>query len=295
MSRAPHPSPAAPRRRRVRSVAAPRRAAAAAVVHLLLAGLALAFLLPALWLLLAAFDARASARVRLPEAFTLDNFAAVATRDVLFLPIWNSLFICGGAAVVTVAASVLAAYPLSRFGLRFGRPFLYTVLFATGLPLTAIMVPVYSLFVQFGLVDSRWATMLFLAAASLPFGIWLTKNFLDGIPVELEEAAWVDGASARQSLLRLVVPLAAPGLAVVGVFTLVITWGNFFVPFLLLRSADRIPAAVRIYTFFGQYGQVSYGELAAYSLLYALPVVVLYLVAARSLGGAFNFGGAMKG
>ena len=277
------------------TVASPRRAAAAAVAYAVLVLVAVAFLLPAVWLLLAAFDPEASSRISLPDRLSAGNFAAVATADILFVPVLNSLWVCGGAALVTVAASVLAAYPLSRFGLRFGRPFLYAVLFATGLPLTAVMVPVYSLFLQLGLVDSRWAVMFFLAAASLPFGIFLTKNFLDGIPVELEEAAWVDGASARQSLLRLVLPLAAPGLAVVGIFTLVVTWGNFFVPFVLLKTAERLPAAVRIYTFFGQYGSVSYGELAAYSLLYALPVVVLYLAVARFLGGTFNLGGAMKG
>ncbi|WP_017536630.1 carbohydrate ABC transporter permease [Nocardiopsis halophila] len=280
--------------RRAWTVAAPRRAAAAVLVHTLLALLAAAFALPALWLL-AAFDADASARARLPAEPTLEHFASVATADTLFVPLGNSLWICGGAAVVTVAASVLAAYPLSRFQLRFGRPFLYTVLFATGLPITAIMVPVYGLFSRVGMVDSRWGAMLFLAAAGLPFGIWLTKSFMDGIPVELEEAAWADGASARQSLLRVVVPLALPGLSVVGVFTLVLAWGNFFVPFVLLQSPERLPAAVRIYTFFGQYGSMDYGPLAAYALLYTLPVVLLYAAVSRFLGGGFSLGGAMKG
>ncbi|MDA2814659.1 carbohydrate ABC transporter permease [Nocardiopsis sp. RSe5-2] len=283
-----------PGRPRPWTVASPRRAVAAALVHALLAVLAAAFVLPALWLV-AAFDSEAASRARLPREPTLDHFAAVATPDTLFVPLANSLWMCGGAALVTVVASVLAAYPLSRFQLRFGRPFLYTVLFATGLPITAIMVPVYSLFSRIGMVDSRWGVMLFLAAAGMPFGIWLTKSFLDGIPVELEEAAWADGATARQSLLRVVVPLALPGLSVVGVFTLVLAWGNFFVPFVLLQTPERLPAAVRIYTFFGQYGSMDYGPLAAYSLLYTLPVVLLYAAVARLLGGGFSLGGAMKG
>ncbi|WP_067965050.1 carbohydrate ABC transporter permease [Nocardiopsis trehalosi] len=278
-----------------RSVSSPSRAAASAAAHLALAVLAAAFLVPLLWLVFAAVDPRASLRARPPSGLTLDHFRAVLTPETVFVPVGNSLLLCGGAALVTVAASVLAAYPLSRYTLRFRRPFLYTVLFATGLPLTAIMVPVYSMFVQAGLLDSRFATMLFLAASSLPFGIWLTKNFLDGVPVELEEAAWVDGASAWQSLRFLVVPLLAPGMAVVGVFTLVATWGNFFVPFILLKSPDRLPAAVRVYTFFDQYGTVRYGELAAFSLVYTLPVVVLYLAVSRALGGRFALGGAMKG
>ncbi|GAA3755666.1 multiple sugar transport system permease protein [Spinactinospora alkalitolerans] len=278
-----------------RAISSPAKAAGGAVVHLLLAVLALVFLLPSLWMVFAAFDAEATLRAAPPSAFTLDNFAAVLTPETVYVPMWNSVLLCGGAAVVTVAASALAAYPLSRYSLRFRRPFLYTVLFATGLPLTAIMVPVYGMFVQAGLLDSRFATMLFLAASSLPFGIWLTKNFMDGIPMELEEAAWVDGASAWQSLRLLVAPLIAPGMAVVGIFTIVLTWGNFFVPFILLKSPDHLPAAVRIYSFFGQYGSVRYGELAAYSLLYTLPVVALYVAVSKALGGRFNLGGAMKG
>ncbi|CAM3721494.1 carbohydrate ABC transporter permease [Nocardiopsis rhodophaea] len=278
-----------------RSIASPSRAVASVLVHAVLAALVAVFLLPLLWMVVAAFDSAPSLRAKPPTSLTLDHFAAVLTPRTVFIPVANSVLICGGASVVTVVASVLAAYPLSRYNLRFKRPFLYIVLFATGLPITAIMVPVYGLFVQAGLLDSRLSTALFLAAASLPFGIWLSKNFLDGIPIELEEAAWVDGASVGQSLRLLVLPLAVPGMAVVGVFTLVLTWGNFFVPFILLKSPDRLPAAVRIYAFFDQYGGARYGELAAYSLLYTLPVVALYLAVSRALSGRFTLGGAMKG
>lgn len=287
------PAPIAPRVRT--AVTSPSRVTSSILVYLVLGVLTLAFLVPTLWMFFAAVDPQASLRARPPGSFTLDHFAAILNAETVYLPIWNSILMCGGAAVLTVVCSVLAAYPLSRYTLRFKKPFMYTVLFATGLPLTAIMVPVYGMFVQARLLDSMPATTLFLSASTLPFGIWLTKNFIDGIPVSLEEAAWVDGASAWQSLWRLVAPLLAPGIAVVGIFTLVMTWGNFFVPFVLLNSPEKLPAAVRIYEFFGQHGSVRYGELAAYSLLYTLPVMALYIAVSRALGGGFNLGGAMKG
>ncbi len=105
-----------------------------------------------------------------------------------------------------------------------------TILFSTGLPITAIMVPVYGLFVQLALDDSMVATTVFMATTALPISIWLTKNFMDGVPIELEEAAWVDGASPLQGLRRIIMPLMAPGLSVVGIFTFIGLWGNFFVP-----------------------------------------------------------------
>lgn len=276
-------------------VSAPSRVAATLLTYLVLGGLAVVFLVPVLWMLFASVDTEPSLRAGPPTSLTLDHFTAIMTPEIVYRPIWNSVLTCGGAAVITAFCSMLAAYPLSRYNLRFRKPFLYSVLFATGLPVTAIMVPVYGMFVQADLLNSLTATTLFLAASTLPFGIWLTKNFIDGIPIALEEAAWVDGASAWQSLRYLVAPLLAPGLAVVGIFTLVTTWGNFFVPFILLTSPEKMPAAVRVFTFFGQYGSVRYGELAAYSLLYTLPVVVLYMVVSRAMGGRFALGGAMKG
>lgn len=271
-----------------------RRRSVSVVVHVVLAVVALAFLAPLLWLLTASFDAEAPLAARLPSAFTLDNFAQVLTWETSVRPLWNGLLMCGGAALVSVVSAVLCAYPLSRYQLRFRRPFLYLVLFASGLPMTAVMVPVYSMFVQVELVDSMFGTMLFLAATSLPIAIWMTKNFMDGVPISLEEAAWVDGASAMQALRSVVLPLIVPGMGVVAIFTFINAWGNFFVPFILLLDPAKQPASVGVFAFFGQGGLIAYGELAAYSILYTAPVIALYLVVSRYLGGAFNLAGAIK-
>ena len=189
----------------------------------------------------------------------------------------------------------LAAYPLSRYHLRFRKPFLYTIIFSTGLPITAIMVPVYAMFAHFAITDSRVATVLFMSATSLPFAIWMMKNFIDGVPVSLEEAAWTDGAGWFQSLRAIVLPLAIPGVSVVSIFVFVTQWGDFFVPFILLLSTDKQPASVGIYTFFSSYGAVAYGQLAAFSILYTLPVVFLFIILSKFLGGAFTFAGGLKG
>jgi multiple sugar transport system permease protein len=184
---------------------------------------------------------------------------------------------------------------LSRYRSRFGRIFMYTILFSTGLPITAVMVPVYTMYSQFELTDSVPALILFMAASSLPFAIWMMKNFMDGVPLSLEEAAWTDGAGWLQSLTRIVLPLMVPGLTVVFVFTFVLQWGNFFVPFILLQAPESQPASVTIYTFFSTYGQVAYGQLAAFAILYTAPVVLLYSAMSRVFGGAFSLTGAVKG
>ncbi|MFG2967918.1 MULTISPECIES: carbohydrate ABC transporter permease [unclassified Streptomyces] len=256
---------------------------------------AAAFVLPLAWVVLSAVDPHAGLRVRIPDGFTFGNFDAILTPDITYTPLLNSLFLCGGATALTVVCSALAAYPLSRYRSRFNRPFLLTILFATSLPITAIMVPVYALFVRINLIDTMQGTILFFAASQLPFAIWLMKNFMDGVPKELEEAAWTDGANPLQSLIRIVLPLMGPGLAVVTVFAFVMMWGNFFVPFMLLLSPDQMPASVSINDFFGNRGMVAYGQLAAFSVIYSTPVILLYVLVARRLGGGFALGGAVKG
>ena len=139
-------------------------------------------------------------------------------------------------------------------------------------------------------------TILFFATSQLPFAIWLMKNFMDGVPMALEEAAWTDGASSLQTL----VPdrAAADGPGGRGGDDLHLhrcMWGNFFVPFMLLLSPEQLPASVSILPSSGTDGTVIYGQLAAFSILYSMPVLVLYVLLARRLGGGFALGGAVKG
>ncbi|MEV5879115.1 carbohydrate ABC transporter permease [Streptomyces sp. NPDC052101] len=272
-----------------------KRASRRFAADICLLGLAVVFALPLAWVVLSCVDPHADLRVRVPDGFTLDNFDAILTPDITYTPLLNSLILCGGGTALTVVCAALAAYPLSRFRSQLNRPFLLTILFATSLPITAIMVPVYALFVRVNLIDTLQGTIFFFAASQLPFAVWLMKNFMDGVPRELEEAAWTDGASSLQSLVRIVLPLMGPGLAVVTVFSFVMMWGNFFVPFMLLLTPDQMPASVSINDFFGNRGMVAYGQLAAFSVIYSTPVILLYVLVARRLGGGFALGGAVKG
>lgn len=270
-----------------------RGASIASSIAMLVIGLS--FLVPLLWVVLASFDTEASLAVKWPSRWSLDNYGAIWNTETTFRPLWNSLLLCGGATSVTMTAAVLCAYPMSRFRFRAKRPLLLTIIFSTGLPITAIMIPVYSLFVQVNLIDSMFGAILFLGASSLPYAIFLTKGFMDGVPVEIEESAWTEGAGVYRALWLVVMPLMKSGLAVATIFTFVSMWGNFFVPFMLLLSPENLPAAVTLYTFSSQYGQVAYGQLAAFSIFYSIPVVVLYLFLGRTLGQGFAAAGGVKG
>lgn len=263
--------------------------------NLVMAAIGIAFLVPLLWVVLASFDTEASLSVAWPDRWSLGNYTAIWNAETTFRPLGNSLLLCGGATILTMVSAVLCAYPLSRYSFRAKRPLLLTIIFSTGLPITAIMIPVYSMFVQVNLIDSMGGAILFLGASSLPYAIFLTKGFMDGVPMEIEESAWTEGAGVYRTLWSVVLPLMRSGLSVATIFTFVSMWGNFFVPFMLLLSPDKLPAAVTLYTFSSQYGQVAYGQLAAFSIFYSLPVVVLYLFLGRNLGQGFAAAGGVKG
>jgi len=273
----------------------PSRRSLKAVSNTVLVLIAVCFALPLAWLVLASFDPSATLSIKAPSSLTLDNFSKVLTPEISFIPLLNSLMLSGGCAIVTVVVAILAAYPLSRYRLRINKPFLYGILFGTCLPITAMMVPVYSLFATLNLIDSVGGTIFFLAASSLPMAIWMAKNFMDSVPISLEEAAWTDGATMLSTLTRIVVPLMRPGIAVVAIFVFIQAWGNFFVPFVLLLSPEKQPAAVSIFNFFGEHGSVAYGQLAAFSLVYSVPVIALYVLVSRGLGGGSALAGGIKG
>lgn len=265
-----------------------------AIQHIALAAITLIFLVPMLWVLSASIDARASFAIQWPH-LTAGNFQGLFTGNVLLHPLWNSLVLSVGTTALATVAGSAAAYVLSRHRAWYTRGYLFIILFATGLPVQLLMIPAYTLFIQLNVLDSVPATILFLSATSLPFAIWLLKNFIDNIPLELDEAAQVDGAGAMTRLRVIILPLAAPGIAVAAMFTFLNAWGQFVIPYILLQSPDKLPAAVSIYQYMAAQGRVQYGPLAAFTLVFSLPVLLLYAGLSRFLTGAFNFGSGVKG
>ncbi|MFJ5621644.1 carbohydrate ABC transporter permease [Peribacillus loiseleuriae] len=263
--------------------------------YVILTVLGVLFLLPLLWVLVASVDPNAQQALKAPKSLTTANFTSILKDTAILRSFAIGLFLSIGQAVLVVFLAGMAAYPLSRYALKFKKPFMYSVLFMTSLPITAVMVPVYQLFIYMNLQDSLIGTVLFLTASGMPYAIWMLKNFMDAVPLELEESAWIDGASVWEGLRRIVAPLMIPGICTVAIFTFSGSWGNFFVPYILIQTPEKFPASVTIFQFFGSYGMVEYGKLAAFSLIYTLPAVVLYIFSQRFMSQGFSLGGASKG
>jgi multiple sugar transport system permease protein len=251
------------------------------------------FLLPLAWLLDAAFSPNAGPGLASPR-LSMVNFASAihtgAGRDIL-----NSLYLAILSTLITTAVSLLAGYCLSRRHLPFKGAVLVGVLFLTGLPVTMLLVPIYEMYVTFNWLNSPFWTSIVLASTSVPFAIWLLKNFIDQVPREFEEAAAIEGSGELRTLWRVVIPLALPGVLVSAILTFINSWGAFLIPLVLDSNPNDIPGAVGIYQFLDANAQVQYGPLAAYSILFSLPVLILYLISSRWLQGGFAFAGGIKG
>lgn len=251
------------------------------------------FALPMLWLLSAPFDDTPTYGVRPPDALTLDNLAEISRNRYAVPSLVSSVLLAGGTMALVVVSAALAAYALSRARVPGRDALLYLLLLLSSVITgTAAMVPIYLLVFQLGLIDSYAGVILVLSGGLLPAAIFLLKDFIDTIPRSYEESARVFGASPLQILRHVVVPVARPGLATIAVWTLVQAWGSFLTPFILLRDPDKQPAAVLVRTFYTEGGAPNLGLIAAFSLLYSVPVVLMYLLAWSRYG--FRFHGGIK-
>ncbi|WP_052851978.1 carbohydrate ABC transporter permease [Streptomyces avicenniae] len=250
------------------------------------------FALPLLWLAFAPFDRAPQIAVSLPE-FTLDNFRDLLDNENALRSLRNSLLLAAGTGAVVVTLSALAAYALSRVRLPGRDALLYALLLLSSIVTgTAAMVPLFNLAYELDLIDSQLGVILVLSGGLLPSAIFILKDFTDATPRSYEESARVFGASPLQIMRHIVVPVIRPGLATIGVWAVAQVWGNFLIPFLLLRSPDKSPAAVVMYTFYTEGGQPDLALISTFSLLYSLPVVLMFLLVSSRYG--FRFHGGIK-
>jgi multiple sugar transport system permease protein len=260
-------------------------------LHTILGGIGILFLAPMLWLFLASIDSNASWGIEWPH-FSLINFRHVLTGSLLH-SLWNSVVLAIISTTIASVAGVFAAYALSRRRIPFKGPLILFIIFSSGVPLAIMVIPVYEIFSRFGFL-SILPTAVFLSVTSLPFEVYLMKNFIDAVPTDLEEAARMERASTLQVLRRVVIPLALPGIAAAAIFGFVNAWGSFVVPLILISPANQQPAPIAIYTFL-TLPKAQFGNIAAYSLIFCVPVFILYAVSSRLFREGFVLGGGVKG
>lgn len=266
--------------------------------YAMLSILALFCAVPFTWLFLAAFSAHATPYVELPSRITFDNVVHMFTESAAGQLLLNSMIMAGGAVILVTITCTLAGYALSRLKFPGKRALMFAILLSRLVPPTATIVPLFSLLLfidpYFKMTDSYQGMIIVLAAYQVPLVLWILKEFFDTVPLELEEAAWIDGAGRFTSAWRIVFPLALPGVAAAALFAFIGAWGEFLVPLILLSSQDKWPLSLGIFRAYLATYQIDWGQFAALSMLYMIPAVVFFVVARRFLIRSM-MGGAMAG
>ena len=272
-----------PRRRRPPTVG---RLAAHAVLILA----TLAILLPLLWITRVAFVSRRVAYL-IPPDWTatpnLDSWTYIFSDQNFMAFFVNSLAIGIGSTALSLLIGIPAGYSMARWRTG-GRPVRIGILATQILPAIALVIPVFIMARQAGLLNNQPLLAVVYLSFNLPFVVWILNGFFQGLPAEVEEAALVDGATRMQVLRLVVIPMALPGIVAAGVFSFVLCWNEFLWAFILSGLESRtLPVALT--ALITQQGTLI-GPMAAGTVLMSLPVVVLTFVVKRYLVTGFTFG-----
>jgi ABC-type glycerol-3-phosphate transport system permease component len=254
-------------------------------------------LFPFLWMALSSIK-------KLPELFTvpphwlpaeptLDNYVTVLFHSNIPRYFLNSCIISGGATLVALLLAVFASYGFARFDFR-GKTWLQTfVLVGQLLPTAAIIVPLFITLRWLHLINTYWGLILVYTIITLPLSVWMLTSYMRGIPVDLEEAATIDGASRLGVLFRITLPLAMPGLVAVIVYSFVTCWNEFVFALVFAQDASVKTLPIGLAEFSTEFN-TDWGGVMAASMVMTVPVALLFLAFQRLFVGGLT-AGATKG
>ncbi len=229
-----------------------------------------------------------------PDHPTLNNFAVVLQQKHHYLTyFWkqmgNSLVIAVATGVITLLIATFAAFAISRLKAKGGRLVMNLALFTYFIPAAFLAVPMYRTMGLYGLLNSQWALILAMVTLASPYAIWVLKQASDKLPEELDEAAYVDGASALQLFRLVYLPLMTPSLVAVGTYALLLAWNEYLYAFLLLSKDTEVTLAVGLGNFLAA-DDSPWELLMATGLIYALPPAAIYYTFKRYMVGGLTEG-----
>ena len=215
-----------------------------------------------------------------PKNPTLQNFQIVFERkhfylDHFWVQLGNSVFIAAAVGTITLFISTCAAFAISRLKVRGGRTVMNMALFTYFIPAAFLAVPMYKTMSVYGLLNSQWSLILAMVTIASPYCIWVLKQASDKLPLELDEAARIDGASPLQLFRLVYLPLMVPSLVAVGTYSLLLAWNEYLYAFLLLSRDTDVTLAVALGNFLSA-DDSPWELLMATGLIYALPPAAIY-------------------
>lgn len=214
-----------------------------------------------------------------PKTFSIENYQEMYNYINVEKSLLNSFVSAFGSTAIAVLLGALSAYALVRANSKLSAILLAMVFFLKMIPLSAIAVPIYRIITSVGLYDTRIALVIVLAATNMPLVIWIMIGFFQSVPVSLDEAACVDGASSLATFFRVILPVSVPGIATAGILTLFLSWNDFLLS-LMLTSTNAKTFTVSLSEFLLGY-QINLGPMTAASFLFSFPIIILAIFAQK--------------
>ncbi len=252
-------------------------------------------LFPVYWMVSTALDPKALTRGSdlLPSGLTLDHFDFVFDRGNFGTYLLNSAIVGVSTILAAALLSLFAAIAVARLKFTFRTSVLIMVLVVQMVPLEALVIPLFIQMRDYEMLNSLLGLSIVYIALSLPFAIWTLRGFVAAVPKEVEEAAYIDGASWFRMFWSVLLPLVGPGLVATSIFAFITAWNEFVFAYTFMKGSDKYTAAVGIFQFFGE-NSTAWGPVMASSTLVTLPVMIFFVIVHRRLGSGLA-AGAVKG
>ncbi len=247
------------------------------------------FFLPMFWIIYTSFRTQPSiftGDVISPlEEYTLENYETILSVTDFITFFWNSFKIASTVTLISLLCSVIAAYALSRFDIK-GKNALIMGVFSTQMfPQVLLIIPMYLVIFNLFLLDTVIGVVLGQLILVLPFQVWMLKGYFDNIPIDLDEAARIDGCNIAQRLFHIVLPIAAPGIMVAAFFSFVVSWGDFLIVSIISQS-QRTATVTLIIQRLSSALLIRWGQVAAATVLTIVPTIILfYFIQSRLVAG----------
>jgi len=268
----------------------------ALTLHIPMLAIVLFAIGPYLWMLLTSLRPESTLfsphRTLLPDALTPDNYLRLLTKTTFITNIGHSTVVAMGTVVLGLALSLTAAYAFSRYRFAGRRLLMMTFLLINMFPLILLIIPLFITMRVLGILDTHLALMLAHSTFSIPFATWMMTSYFDAIPRSLDEAAMVDGCTALGAMVKVVLPLAMPGVVATGIYIFITSWNEYLYAS-VLAGQDVRTLTVAVQTLIGEY-EIAWGLLTAGGVIGALPVTLLFMaIQTRLIAGMTQ--GAVKG
>jgi multiple sugar transport system permease protein len=230
----------------------------------------------------------------IPQSFYIQNYVDILEKRGLVRSAGNSLIVSVASTLLTMFVAIPAGYAIARLRSLYANVATGWILFSQVFPLSLVIIPLFLAVRSLGLLDSLVGLVLIYVVANLPFALWMLRGYVANIPLDLEEAGAIDGASMFQILRNIVIPLLTPGIVATSLFTLLNSWNEFFFALVLIQTPERETLPLTLARFVGSEGQVLLGPLAAGAFLATIPSLIVFGIIQKRISTGL-LAGAVKG